>query len=114
MRGHAAWSLPTKATLTALAILSTMKSAGGMALCSLYYLKQPATNHTKQHLIARLREHYGDNWERFTHDFVPPQGIASFQHLLHHTACHAVATWGCREFNLFGDGRESSLRTTIG
>jgi hypothetical protein len=48
-----------------------------------YYLKQPATNHTKQQLIALLREHYGDDWERFTHDFVPPPGIASFQHLLH-------------------------------
>jgi hypothetical protein len=51
----------------------------------IYYLKQPATNHTKQHLIARLREHYGDNWERFTQDFVPPQGTASFEDLLHHT-----------------------------
>ncbi len=51
----------------------------------LYYLKQPATNHTKQQLIARLREHYGSNWERFTQDFVPPQGTASFEDLLHHT-----------------------------
>ena len=51
----------------------------------LFYLKQPATNHTKQHLIARLREHYSSNWERFTRDFVPPQGTASFEHLLHHT-----------------------------
>ena len=41
----------------------------------IYYLKQPATNHTKQRLIALLREHYGDNWEQFTHDFVPPPGI---------------------------------------
>jgi hypothetical protein len=48
-----------------------------------YYLKQPATNHTKQLLIALLREHYGDDWERFTADFVPPPGIASFQHLLY-------------------------------
>jgi len=51
----------------------------------IYYLKQPATNHTKQQLIDRLREHYGNNWERFTLDFVPPQGTASFEHLLHHT-----------------------------
>lgn len=51
----------------------------------LYFLKQPATNHTKQHLIARLREHYGSNWERFMQDFVPPQGTASFEHLLDHT-----------------------------
>ncbi len=48
-----------------------------------YYLKQPATNHTKQRLIALLREHYDDDWERFSRDFVPPPGLASFQHLLH-------------------------------
>ena len=51
----------------------------------IHYLKQPATNHTKQQLIARLREHYGNNWQRFTHDFVPPPGTASFQDMLHHT-----------------------------
>jgi hypothetical protein len=51
----------------------------------IYYLKQPASNHTKQHLIARLREHYGNDWKRFTEDFVPPAGIASFEHLLHRT-----------------------------
>jgi hypothetical protein len=48
-----------------------------------YYLKQPATNHTKQRLMALLREHYDDDWERFNADFVPPPGIASFLHLLH-------------------------------
>lgn len=48
-----------------------------------YYLKQPATNHTKRRLIALLRDHYGDDWSRFIRDFVPPVGIASFQHLLH-------------------------------
>jgi hypothetical protein len=48
-----------------------------------YYLKQPAISSTKQRLIALLREHYGDDWERFTHDFVPPPGLSSFQHLLH-------------------------------
>jgi hypothetical protein len=51
----------------------------------IYYLKQPASNHTKQHLVARLREHYGNDWKRFTEDFVPPAGIASFEHLLHRT-----------------------------
>jgi hypothetical protein len=49
----------------------------------IYYLQQPATNHTKQRLLALLRDHYGDDWGRFTRDFVPPPGIASFQHLLH-------------------------------
>ena len=53
-----------------------------------YYLKQPATNHTKQSLIALLRTHYDDDWEGFTRDFVPPPGITSFQHLLHN-----VGTW---------------------
>jgi hypothetical protein len=51
----------------------------------IYYLKQPATNHTKQHLIARLREHYGNDWKRFTQDFVPPADITSFERLLHRT-----------------------------
>jgi hypothetical protein len=51
----------------------------------IYYLKQPATNHTKRHLIARLREHYGNDWGQFTQDFVPPPDAASFEHLLHHT-----------------------------
>jgi hypothetical protein len=49
-----------------------------------YYVKQPATNHTKQRLIALLRDYYGDDWARFMRDFVPPPGIASFSHLLHH------------------------------
>jgi hypothetical protein len=49
----------------------------------LYYLKQPASNHTKQRLMGLLREYYGDDWERFKGDFVPPPGIASFQDLLH-------------------------------
>jgi hypothetical protein len=50
-----------------------------------HYLKQPATNHTKQQLIVRLRDYYGNNWERFTQDFVPPRGTSSFEDLLHHT-----------------------------
>ena len=60
----------------------------------LYYLKQPATNHTKQHLIARLREHYGSNWERFMQDFVPPRGAASFEHLLDHTQATQLRAGG--------------------
>jgi hypothetical protein len=49
-----------------------------------YHLKQPAANHTKQRLVAFLREHYGDDWGRFTSDFVPPADVASFPQLLHH------------------------------
>ena len=37
-----------------------------------YYLQLPATNYTKQKLVALLREHYANHWERFAHDFVPP------------------------------------------
>jgi hypothetical protein len=48
-----------------------------------YYLKQPATNHTKQRVLAFIRQHYGDDWEGFTRDFVPPTGLSSFEHLLH-------------------------------
>jgi hypothetical protein len=48
-----------------------------------YYLKQPATNHTKRRLIAFIRDNYRDDWQRFTRDFVPPAGLSSFEHLLH-------------------------------
>lgn len=48
-----------------------------------YFLKQPATNHTKRRLVTFIRQHYGDDWQRFTRDFVPPTGLSSFEHLLH-------------------------------
>jgi hypothetical protein len=48
----------------------------------IYYLKQPAANHTKQRLIAFLRDAYHGDWELFTRDFVPPRGTASFEDLL--------------------------------
>src|SRR6266581_225297 len=51
----------------------------------LYYLKQPATNYTKQKLLTLLRDSYGHDWERFTRDFVPPPGVGSFDDLLHHS-----------------------------
>jgi len=54
----------------------------------IYYLKQPATNYTKQRLMTLLREYYGDDWEGFRRDFVPPPGIDSFQQLLHN-----AGTW---------------------
>src|SRR2546425_1043950 len=47
-----------------------------------FYLEQAATNHTKQRLVALLREVYGDDWDRFARDFVPPSGVASFADLL--------------------------------
>jgi hypothetical protein len=36
-----------------------------------YYSKQPATSHTKRRWVAHLRQHYGDDWLRFTADFAP-------------------------------------------
>ena len=47
-----------------------------------YYLQLPATNYTKQKLVALLREHYAETWERFMGDFVPPAGVTSFAALL--------------------------------
>jgi hypothetical protein len=47
-----------------------------------YFMKKPPANHTKQRLVGLLREHYADDWERFTSDFAPPPGVTSFQSLL--------------------------------
>lgn len=51
----------------------------------IYYLKQPPDNYTKQRLIALLRSTYAEDWQRFMGDFVPPQGVTSFDDLLQHT-----------------------------
>jgi hypothetical protein len=48
----------------------------------LFFSKKPAENHTKQHWVALLRRRYGDDWRRFTADFVPPAGVASWTALL--------------------------------
>ena len=48
----------------------------------IYYLKQPAANHTKQKLLVLLQETYDNDWQRFLQDFVPPRGVASFAALL--------------------------------
>jgi hypothetical protein len=48
-----------------------------------YYLKQRESHHTKRRLVALLRGHYGDDWESFSRDFLPPPGVASFTALLH-------------------------------
>jgi len=49
-----------------------------------FYLEKAEMNHTKQRLVALLREAYGDDWERFAADFIPPPGVASFADLLRH------------------------------
>jgi hypothetical protein len=47
-----------------------------------FYLKQSASSHTKQKLLALLRQTYEGDWQRFVRDFVPPQGVSSFAALL--------------------------------
>jgi len=50
-----------------------------------FFSKQPGTNHTKQRLVALLREAYGNDWGRLTRDFLPPPDVASFDELLQHS-----------------------------
>jgi len=47
-----------------------------------FYSRKPAANYTKQRLVALLRTRYGDDWRRFTHDFVPPAGVNTWPQLL--------------------------------
>ncbi len=54
-----------------------------------YYLKLHQTNHTKQTLVALIRRHYGEDWHRFTDDFVVSPGISSFKELLQTADAHA-------------------------
>ena len=51
------------------------------ALFGLFSMKPP-DNVTKQHWVAMLRQHYGDDWARFTADFRPPKGVSSWDGLL--------------------------------
>jgi hypothetical protein len=48
-----------------------------------FYSMKPAANFTKQRWVEMLRELYGEDWQRFTADFVPPAGVASWDALLH-------------------------------
>ncbi|HEX4195171.1 MAG TPA: hypothetical protein VHY80_18825, partial [Stellaceae bacterium] len=48
----------------------------------LFYSQKPPTSFTKQHWLAMLKEHYRGNWQRFIQDFVPPDGVASWDALL--------------------------------
>lgn len=47
-----------------------------------FYSMKPASNHTKQRWVELLRDEYGDDWQRFVADFVPPDGVASWDELL--------------------------------
>jgi hypothetical protein len=48
----------------------------------LFYIVKPATNYTKRRLVDLIRDYYGENWRRFTGDFVVPAGISDFRELL--------------------------------
>jgi hypothetical protein len=47
-----------------------------------FYSTKPASNHTKQRWVEILRDQYGDDWQRFVADFVPPDGVSSWDDLL--------------------------------
>ncbi len=47
-----------------------------------FYSSKPATSFTKQRWVELLNRHYGDDWSRFTADFEPPAGVASWEALL--------------------------------
>jgi hypothetical protein len=48
----------------------------------LFYGQQPATSFTKQRWLDMLRAQYRNDWQRFTKDFVPPDGADSWETLL--------------------------------
>ncbi|HUK57764.1 MAG TPA: hypothetical protein VLV50_00935 [Stellaceae bacterium] len=48
----------------------------------LFFSQKPTENYTKQHWVALLRRLYHDDWTRFTSDFAPPAGVASWDGLL--------------------------------
>lgn len=48
----------------------------------LFYAQKPASNFTKQRWVAMLRELYHEDWRRFARDFVPPEGVRSWDGLL--------------------------------
>ena len=48
----------------------------------IFYSSKPASAATKQRWVELLRRHYDDDWARFTADFEPPEGVASWDRLL--------------------------------
>ncbi|MBM3570823.1 MAG: hypothetical protein FJX52_00465 [Alphaproteobacteria bacterium] len=50
-----------------------------------FFIRESARSHTKQRLIAMLREHYGNSWSAFTGDWLMPSGVAGFDDLLAHS-----------------------------
>jgi len=48
----------------------------------IFYSSKPANSTTKQRWVELLRRHYSDNWSRFAADFLPPEGVDSWDRLL--------------------------------
>jgi hypothetical protein len=48
----------------------------------IFYSAKPASSITKQRWVELLRRHYGDDWSRFSADFLPPAGVDSWDQLL--------------------------------
>ncbi len=50
-----------------------------------FYSAKPADNFTKQRWVRMLRQDYGNDWEKFTADFIPATGVTSWDGLLQTT-----------------------------
>jgi hypothetical protein len=48
----------------------------------IFYSAKPASSITKQRWVELLRRHYGDDWSRFSADFLTPAGVDSWDQLL--------------------------------
>lgn len=48
----------------------------------LFYIVKPPTNYTKRRLVDLIRDDDGQDWRRFTSDFVVPADISDFRELL--------------------------------
>jgi hypothetical protein len=48
----------------------------------IFYSSKPASSTTKHRWVELLRQHYDGDWSRFTADFLPPEGIDSWDELL--------------------------------
>jgi hypothetical protein len=59
-----------------------------------FYSTKPASNHTKQRWVELLRDHYGGAWPHFLADFVPPEGVTSWDALLEATAATKLRPGG--------------------
>jgi len=51
----------------------------------IFYSSKPADSVTKQRWVELLRRHYDRDWSRFTADFLPPEGVGSWDQLLNTT-----------------------------